>query len=89
MADGLAKEVFKLKKAGEVLPSLVTFTEKQALVKLVERKDQPVVDGESADSTRRIETMRFAQNFYTQAQRKLAEDYNKNRRIRRNESLLR
>jgi hypothetical protein len=55
----------------------------------VERKDQPVVDGESADSTRRIETMRFAQNFYTQAQRKLAEDYNKNRRIRRNESLLR
>ena len=81
--------LFTLKKTGDSPKSVLDFSGRKSLVRLVTRKDGTAPDDEKLKRLRLSDQRNATQAYVSTMQRKLFDIYTNNKEIKRNQELLR
>lgn len=88
-SDPLMTVLFTLKKTGDSPKSVLDFSGRKSLVRLVTRKDGTAPDDEKLKRLRLSDQRNATQAYVSTMQRKLFDIYTNNKEIKRNQELLR
>ncbi len=87
MAKSLAQNVFSLKNPGDIIPKILDFGTKKAIIKLVS-KNLPVTPKDQIETLKKQLMASSSQEFASSSQKSILKSYEKNDKIKINPALL-